>query len=178
MVHAPHAASRSTPPRSSVPTRLRATNGTAPSVVKPQVLAGKTVGIVGGGPGGMLCAAHLAGLGAAVEVFERRNNGPKGQPPPAGWNIMLSSIARQAIDSAGISSDFGPMWRCALQRCASCVQLLQALLSNLARAMLVLGSATPPHSSGSAHCWSWAATNPCSHVHVCVCLCCAICSLL
>lgn len=114
-VHAPHAPSRSTPARSSVPTRLRATNGTAPSVVKPQVLAGKTVGIVGGGPGGMLCAAHLARLGAAVEVFERRNNGPKGngKPIPAGWNIMLNPIARRAIDSAGISSDFGPMWRCA-----------------------------------------------------------------
>ena len=82
----------------------------------PQVLAGRTVAVVGGGPGGVLCAAHLARLGAAVDVFESRDPEAVGQgqgkQPPAMWSIALGSCAERAIEAAGLSSDFGPQWRC------------------------------------------------------------------
>lgn len=88
--------------------------------VAPQVLAGKTVGIVGGGPGGMLCAAHLARLGAAVEVFERHDPAAagEGRPPQAVWSIAMGAPARKAIAAAGLQSDFGPRYKCVFQTCA------------------------------------------------------------
>ena len=77
-------------------------------------MAGKTVGIAGGGPGGMLCAAQLARLGAAVEVFERHDPeaADTGRPPPAVWSIALGTVARRAIEAAGLNPDFGPQWKC------------------------------------------------------------------
>ena len=94
---------------------LEAARGAQASAA-PQVLAGKTVGIVGGGPGGMLCAAHLAWLGAAVEVFERHDPAAvdTSKPPPAVWSIALGVSAKRAIEAAGLSSDFGPQWQCVL----------------------------------------------------------------
>lgn len=43
----------------------------APAADAPQVLADKTVAVVGGGPGGILCAAHLARLGAPPRASPR-----------------------------------------------------------------------------------------------------------
>ena len=89
----------------------------APGVAEaaPQVLAGKTGGVVGCGPGGMLCAAHLARLGATVEVFERFDPRAvdESRAPPAVWSIALSDTASAAIAAAGLNPDFGPKWKCA-----------------------------------------------------------------
>lgn len=80
----------------------------------PQVLAGRTVGVVGGGPGGMLCAAHLARLGASVEVFERHdpNSEDKSRPPPPLWSIRLGPNGWQSLVAAGLNPDLGPQWGC------------------------------------------------------------------
>ena len=82
----------------------------------PRVLAGKTAAVVGGGPGGMLCAAHLARLGAAVEVFERHDPAAvdEGKPPPAVWTIGLAAPATRSVKAAGLNPDFGKKWRCVL----------------------------------------------------------------
>lgn len=81
------------------------TTATAPGAAP---LAGKTAGVIGGGPAGMLCAAHLARLGAAVAVFERTEASAAG----AVWSISLGRCAKEAIEAAGLSSDFGPELRC------------------------------------------------------------------
>lgn len=73
-------------------------------------LAGKTAGVIGGGPAGMLCAAQLARLGARVQVFERTEGTA---PSPAVWSISLGRCAKDAIEAAGLSSEFGPELRCA-----------------------------------------------------------------
>eukprot|EP00892_Ulva_mutabilis_P005934 jgi/Ulvmu1/3712/UM170_0018.1 len=95
------------------PRRLPLPAGGSAGAAAPQVLAGKTVAVVGGGPGGMLCAAHLARLGAAVEVFERHDPAAvdRTKTPPSLWSIALGEPAGNAIEAAGLSADFGPQWR-------------------------------------------------------------------
>eukprot|EP00892_Ulva_mutabilis_P004958 jgi/Ulvmu1/2834/UM143_0006.1 len=73
----------------------------------PQVLAGKTAAVVFGGPAGMLCAAHLARLGASVQVFESR---AEAGSPLAGRTIGLGAMAKHSIEAAGLNSDFGAAW--------------------------------------------------------------------
>ena len=99
-----------------LPTAQHSSGSSAPGTTAavepaPQVLAGKTVGVAGGGPGGMLCAAHLARLGATVEVFERHDPAVATSDPPAVWSIILSPALKWVIEAAGISADFGPKWR-------------------------------------------------------------------
>lgn len=85
------------------------------SAAAPQVLAGKTAAVVGGGPAGMLCAAHLARLGAAVEVLERHDPEAvdKSKPPPAVWTIGLAAPAKKSMKAAGLNPEFDPKWKCA-----------------------------------------------------------------
>ena len=75
-----------------------------------------TLLIVGGGPGGVLCATHLARLGATVEVFERLDPAGEGATdlPPNAWVIGLSPIAQRAMEAAGINPDMGTKWKYAL----------------------------------------------------------------
>ena len=119
--HVPTAAARSVP--TPPPTAAHTSEGMPEpdvhsgetSQAAPQVLAGRTVAVVGGGPAGMLCAAHLARLGAAVEVFESRDPAaadPAQAPLPV-WSIALGLNAKKAMKAAGLSSDLGPQWRCA-----------------------------------------------------------------
>eukprot|EP00892_Ulva_mutabilis_P007319 jgi/Ulvmu1/495/UM001_0503.1 len=74
----------------------------------PGVLDGRKVAVIGGGPGGILCAAHLAKLGAQVTVYERWPATKAWSQP--GWNIMLGNVAGKSIQAAGLSSDFGQLW--------------------------------------------------------------------
>ena len=67
--------------------------------------------VIGAGPGGMLCAAAFAQQGADVRVFERRSVEEQGAPE-LGWSIALGRVAREALEAAGLSSDFGPSARC------------------------------------------------------------------
>eukprot|EP00892_Ulva_mutabilis_P008249 jgi/Ulvmu1/5797/UM025_0052.1 len=91
-----------------------------------ELLAGRTVGIVGGGPAGLLCAAHMAMHGAEVTVFESREAPQTAAPEPSGgggsggdggdaggrtWNIALGVVSKHAIQAAGLSADLGPQWK-------------------------------------------------------------------
>lgn len=76
-------------------------------------MEGLSIGVIGGGPGGMLCAAAFAQQGACVSVYERRSEQEQNLPE-LGWSIALGGVAREALEAAGLSSDFGPSARCAL----------------------------------------------------------------
>eukprot|EP00892_Ulva_mutabilis_P008247 jgi/Ulvmu1/5795/UM025_0049.1 len=68
----------------------------------------KSVGIIGGGPAGLLCAAYIAATGASVRVFERyspTDSAETDQTRPC-WNIGLSPVSKRAIEGAGLKSDF------------------------------------------------------------------------
>lgn len=86
-------------------------------------LEGKKVGIIGGGPAGMLCAAYMAKHGATVTVLERYDpsqDTDSGKPRPW-WNIGLSTVSKTAIEGAGLTADFEAQFRrapCAA-RCSS-----------------------------------------------------------
>eukprot|EP00892_Ulva_mutabilis_P008246 jgi/Ulvmu1/5794/UM025_0048.1 len=73
-----------------------------------QIREVKTVGIVGGGPAGMLCAAYMAATGASVRVFERydpaRSAGTGRMRP--WWNIGLGPVSKRAIEGAGLEPRF------------------------------------------------------------------------
>jgi 2-polyprenyl-6-methoxyphenol hydroxylase-like FAD-dependent oxidoreductase len=68
------------------------------------ILAEKKVAIIGAGPAGVLTAAHMARLGARVDVYEAakredlfvRN---------VDWNIRLNRMSERAIADAGLSTD-------------------------------------------------------------------------
>lgn len=70
-----------------------------------------TVAVIGAGPGGVLCAAAFAQQGADVSVYERRSEQQQAAPE-LGWSIALGGVARQALEAAGLSSDFDPSGRC------------------------------------------------------------------
>lgn len=70
-------------------------------------MEGSHVVVVGGGPGGLLSAAHFASLGARVAVYERRTAEEQTCSQP-GWTIALGRLARDAIEGADVSGDFGP----------------------------------------------------------------------
>jgi 2-polyprenyl-6-methoxyphenol hydroxylase-like FAD-dependent oxidoreductase len=86
------------------------------------LLDGKRVVVVGGGPAGMLAAGHMAKLGAHVDVFERQANSKLGTneeddpmaPVRAGWNILLGQRARLSLETAGLSAEFPTEDRCFL----------------------------------------------------------------
>eukprot|EP00892_Ulva_mutabilis_P008251 jgi/Ulvmu1/5799/UM025_0054.1 len=75
------------------------------------LLDGKRVAVVGGGPAGMMAAAHVASLGADVDIYERYSENKKvpesSRSFRAGWLILLGSGVSKAFDSAGISPDLG-----------------------------------------------------------------------
>lgn len=84
-------------------------------------MEGQRVGIIGGGPAGMLCAAYMAKNGASVTVLERYDpstDTESGQPRPW-WNIGLSQISRTAIEGAGLSAEFEPQFKYAASLKAS-----------------------------------------------------------
>jgi 2-polyprenyl-6-methoxyphenol hydroxylase-like FAD-dependent oxidoreductase len=70
------------------------------------------VAVVGGGPAGVISAAALSWLGAQVTVYERRSLEEQQSPDP-GWAISLGGCAREAIEAAGLSANFGEQYQCA-----------------------------------------------------------------
>jgi 2-polyprenyl-6-methoxyphenol hydroxylase-like FAD-dependent oxidoreductase len=67
---------------------------------------GCNVAVIGGGPAGVLTAAHFAKRGAKVTVYERRT-AQQQNDPARGWSIALGEVATGAIEAAGLSADFG-----------------------------------------------------------------------
>lgn len=76
-------------------------------------MQGCKVTVIGGGPAGVLTAAHFAKRGARVTVYEKRTV-PQQNVPGLGWSIGLGDVATGAIEAAGLSADFGAAGRCAL----------------------------------------------------------------
>jgi 2-polyprenyl-6-methoxyphenol hydroxylase-like FAD-dependent oxidoreductase len=74
-------------------------------------MEGSHVVVIGGGPGGVLSAAHFASLGARVTVYER-STAEERESQNLGWTIALGRVAREAIEHADIPADFGPAARC------------------------------------------------------------------
>lgn len=68
--------------------------------------------VIGGGPAGVLTAAHFAKHGARVSVYEKRTASEQ-QAPRLGWTIALGDVATGAIEQAGLSADFGRSGLCA-----------------------------------------------------------------
>jgi 2-polyprenyl-6-methoxyphenol hydroxylase-like FAD-dependent oxidoreductase len=93
-------------------------------------MEGCNVAVIGGGPAGVLCAAHFAKQGANVTVYERRTLAQQ-QDPGIGWSIALGGVACKALEDAGLSSDFGPQ-----HKCVSCFYL--PLISSVNMMLAVL----------------------------------------
>lgn len=74
-------------------------------------MEGCKVVVVGGGPAGIVAAAQFAQLGATVTVYESRSLS-KQHAAAQGWVIALGEVAREAIEAAGLSADFGGSSRC------------------------------------------------------------------
>jgi 2-polyprenyl-6-methoxyphenol hydroxylase-like FAD-dependent oxidoreductase len=74
-------------------------------------MKGCSVAVIGGGPAGTLCAAHFAKRGARVTVYEPRTVAQQ-TSVQLGWSIAMGRMGTDAIDAAGLSSDFGPTYRC------------------------------------------------------------------
>ena len=77
-------------------------------------MKGRSVGVIGGGPAGMLAAAYMAKSGAMVTVFERYDpsrSSATDRPRPW-WNIGLSPISRKAIEGAGLCVNFDEQFKC------------------------------------------------------------------
>lgn len=77
-------------------------------------MRGCQVAVIGGGPAGTLCAAQFAKRGARVTVYERKSCDEQ-VSVRLGWPIALGRMGTDAIDAAGLSSDFGPTYECGLQ---------------------------------------------------------------
>lgn len=75
-------------------------------------MGGCSVAVIGGGPAGTLCAAHFAKRGAHVTVYEPKTLAQQ-KSVQLGWSIAMGRMGTDAIDAAGLSSDFGPTYRCA-----------------------------------------------------------------
>ena len=75
---------------------------------------GCNVTVIGGGPAGVLSAAHFAKRGAKVTVYEKRPL-QKQDAPGRGWSIALGELATHCIEAAGLSADFGAAGRCDLR---------------------------------------------------------------
>jgi 2-polyprenyl-6-methoxyphenol hydroxylase-like FAD-dependent oxidoreductase len=73
-------------------------------------MKGCNVAVIGGGPAGVLTAAHFAKRGAHVTVYERRT-AQQQSDPVRGWSIALGDVATDSITAAGLSADFGPEGR-------------------------------------------------------------------
>lgn len=71
---------------------------------------GCKVTVIGGGPAGVLSAAHFAKRGAKVTVYETRQL-EKQVAPGRGWSIALGDLATRSIEDAGLSADFGEAGR-------------------------------------------------------------------
>lgn len=74
----------------------------------------------------MLCAACFAQQGARVGVYERRS-AEQQTSPELGWSIALGGVAREALGSAGLCSDFGPSGRYGRFDTAPCARVLSSL---------------------------------------------------
>jgi 2-polyprenyl-6-methoxyphenol hydroxylase-like FAD-dependent oxidoreductase len=73
---------------------------------------GGKVAVIGGGPSGLVSAAALAQAGAQVTVYEKRTLEQQ-RTPEQGLAIALGGCAREAIEAAGLSADFGAQHKCA-----------------------------------------------------------------
>lgn len=74
-------------------------------------MEGSSIVVIGGGPGGMVAAAHFAAMGARVTVYERSTYEEQ-TSSQRGWPIALGDVAKTSIEEAGMSSDFGPSCKC------------------------------------------------------------------
>lgn len=79
-------------------------------------MQGCNVTVIGGGPAGVLTAAHFANRGARVAVYERRSLSQQ-EAPRLGWSITLGDVALGAMEEAGLSADFGPEGLCVRPAC-------------------------------------------------------------